>query len=346
MNKISLFQFFLLAFIFFISCTAPKKTDQEKEAFQFFPSEESMTVDNDPYFKETKTINSSNGPNSITRNILEDRNGIFWFASWEGIIRYDGNTFTNFTNKDSLRRYHVFSVLEDSKGIIWFGTIGAGIYRYDGKSFRNITTKDGLVNNNLTNIFEDKKGNIWFGTLAGASSYDGKSFRNFTEVEGLPNHDVNAIVEDEDGILWLGTRGEACTFDGKKFSVLSRENGGAFMNVRSIVIDKNKNIWFGGNDGLWSYDGKVFSNYTKNFVGYIYEDKKGNIWTGSVGNNPNNWILSRYDRKADIAQMTATLIKEQEGQIFGIIEDSKGFVWFGNERGICKYDGASFDFFK
>ncbi|WP_409456458.1 two-component regulator propeller domain-containing protein [Sphingobacterium sp.] len=56
-----------------------------------------------------------------------------------------------------------------------------------------------------------------------------------------------------------------------------KHEGKPFKNVRSIIADKNGNIWLGGNDGLWSYDGITFTNYTRQFVGYIYEDKNGNI---------------------------------------------------------------------
>ncbi len=80
-----------------------------------------------------------------------------------------------------------FFFLEDSKGNLWFGSIGSGVYRYDGKSFRSFTNRNGLANNDVHSIYEDKKGNIWFGTEGGASRYDGKSFRNFKMREGLSN---------------------------------------------------------------------------------------------------------------------------------------------------------------
>jgi len=47
-------------------------------------------------------------PRSITRDIFADRAGNFWLATWEGVVRYDGKTFVNFTIKENLRRYHVF----------------------------------------------------------------------------------------------------------------------------------------------------------------------------------------------------------------------------------------------
>ncbi len=307
---------------------------------------------NDPYFVKRQDTISTHGPHSITRNMLQDKKGNYWFATWEGIIRYDGKVFTNFTLKEDLIKFHVFSVLEDKKGNLWFGTIRGGVYRYDptaklrtgSESFTLFTTVEGLAHNIVGCIFEDKTGNIWFGTQDGASCYDGNSFRNFTTKEGLSNNDVNAIIEDNTGKLWFGTRGDGvCFYDGNNFHNFKNKEGLPFNQVRSIIKDKNGNLWFGGNDGLWRYDGKLFTNFTTNFVGYIYEDKKGNIWTSSEGATPRNWLLSRYNENTLSNEQTEPdIIKKQDGQIFGILEDTNGNIWFGGENGVYRYDGKLF----
>lgn len=312
-------------------------------------------LDGDPYFVETQTITSPNGPTSITRNIMQDIKGNIWLAAWEGIMRYDGKEFVNFTNKEGLRRYHVFTVLEDSQGDIWFGTIGAGLYHYDGTTFTNITKKDGLADDKLGCIYEDKNGNIWFGTMGGVSFYDRRTspkeyikFRNYTMEDGLTDNDINSIIEDESGKIWFGTRGKTCTFDGKTFTPFTQQSGRNFINVRSIIEDENGAIWLGGNDGLWSYKNGLYTNYTKNFVGYIYEDSKGHIWTSSEqGGGDHNWVLSRYDKKPlAFEKREVTPMYPKTGMLFGITEDDKGNIWVGSVQGVSRYDGKSFNFFR
>jgi ligand-binding sensor domain-containing protein len=56
---------------------------------------------------------TSQGPNTITRNIIQDRKGNIWIAAFDGIFRYDGKSFINITSKVSSARF--FSVLEDRK---------------------------------------------------------------------------------------------------------------------------------------------------------------------------------------------------------------------------------------
>lgn len=108
---------------------------------------------------ETKDVVNLSGPNEITRTIIKDRKGNIWMASWRGVFRYDGKSFTNITSRVSSARF--FSVLEDRKGNFWFASVGSGVYYYDGKSIKNFTTRDGLANDRVTNIYEDKNGNIW-----------------------------------------------------------------------------------------------------------------------------------------------------------------------------------------
>ncbi|ULT26010.1 hypothetical protein KUH03_03295 [Sphingobacterium sp. E70] len=201
---------------------------------------------------------ASKVPMSMVRNVKKDRDGNILIASYLGVFRYDGISFTNLTSEIISPRFASFwDVLEDRKGNLWFGTKDSGVYYYNGKSYLHFTTKDGLGSNSALHIYEDKAGNIWFGTKGGASRYDGRSFRNFTTKDGLPNNDINAIMEDKNGKLWFGTRGEACYYDGKKFTVFKNKDGKPFYNVWSIIEDKKENIWFGDADGLWRYNGKT-----------------------------------------------------------------------------------------
>jgi len=304
-------------------------------------------VPKDPIKPGNKEIIGSPGPKAITRNIIQDRKGNIWIAAFDGIFRYDGQSFTNITSKVSTARF--FSVLEDSKGNLWFGSIGSGVYYYDGKSFQNFTTRDGLLNNDVGSIYEDKKGNIWFGVFGGASRYDGRSFRNYI-INGdamnedrtgktfpeRPPYEVNSIIEDKTGKLWLATRGNTFVYDGKTFTVFTHEDK-PFKNVRSIIKDRKGNIWLGGADGLWRYDGRTFTNFTQKFVGYIYEDKNGNIWTSSERENGQAWALSRYDGKSLSDKKPTVTEIANKPMTFGILEDAKGNIWFGALGGVYRY---------
>ncbi len=305
-----------------------------------------ISTDSDPYFVITKDTVSSYGPRSITRNMQQDKNGNMWFATWQGIMKYDGKEFTNYTLKENLIRFHVFSVLKDRSGNLWFGTIRGGLYKYDGVTFTLFTTKDGLVSNFIECIQEDDKGNIWIGTDEGVSCYDGRSFKNYSTKDGLSNNFVHAISQDRNGKLWFATHGGVNIYDGKSFTAFTKTDKLPFNNVRSIIEDKNGIIWIGSQDGLNSYDGITLANLTRNFIGYIFEDSTGNLWLseGEVNLKDNTWhqdtgmALTKYDGKS------FTKIKNDR-QLFGITEDSNGNIWFGTDNGVWRYDGKNFNNF-
>jgi len=298
---------------------------------------------------ENRGVITSHGPKWITRNIIQDRKGNIWIAAFDGIFRYDGKSFTNITSKVSSARF--FSVLEDSKGNLWFGAIGSGVYCYDGISFTNFTTGDGLPDNRVSCIYEDKAGNIWFGTENGVGRYDGKSFRNYS-LNGL----VNAIIEDKTGKFWFATTGNTFVYDGKAFTVFTHD-GKPFKNVRSIIEDKKGNTWLGGSDGLWRYDGRTFTNFTQKSVSDIIEDKKGNIWTSSESadspawvssetGNRQAWALTRYEGKS-LSNIKPTVTEiANKGMIFGILADDQENIWFGAFDGVHRYDGKTITDFK
>ena len=329
------------------SCQGPNPAGTAKDAIQ----------------SETKDTIVSYGPNTITRSLIQDKQGNVWMATFGGVFRYDGESFTNVTREVSPSRF--FSVLEDSRGYLWFGSIGSGVYRYDGQSFQNFTTQEGLPNNEIGSIYEDKVGHIWFGANGGASRYDGKSFQNFI-IEGdamvedktgkifsdftRPPNEVSAIIEDQTGQFWFGTRGNTFVYDGREFSTLTH-NGKLFKNVRSIIEDKKGDIWLGGADGLWRYDGRTFTNITQNFIGYIYEDKKGSIWTSSQKAGDGRWLLSRYDRNTSFSkELVVTEIESEHegnrGMIFGMLEASDGSILLGTIDGVHRYDGNTITDFK
>ncbi len=77
--------------------------------------------------------------------IYEDKAGNIWIASMNfGVYRYDGKKLALFAETDRKEltvNLCIQSILEDSKGTMWFGFSG-GLFRLNGSSFVNVT-KDG-----------------------------------------------------------------------------------------------------------------------------------------------------------------------------------------------------------
>jgi len=303
--------------------------------------------DVDPYFQETQAISSDTGPQVITRNVLQDRQGGFWLATWNGIVRYDGSTFTNVTNQEGLRRYRGFSLLEDREGNIWLGTTGAGVYRYDGSTYTNFTTEDGLVDDTVLSMFEDRDGNLWFGAM-GLTKYDGTTFTSFTEEDGFTRSDVSSISQAPDGSLWFGTRGALFRYDGETFSNFTEEHdvGVERNGYIPTLIDRKGHLWFSGSHGIYHYDGEELRHPFLLPSFSLLEDSQGNIWFsggGLEGDEPKRGtsVLNRFDPAAGLENLLAgsKRFEIENGALFGLTEDEDGKIWFGTGRGIGRIDG-------
>ncbi|MBI3234137.1 MAG: hypothetical protein HYZ42_08855 [Bacteroidetes bacterium] len=167
-------------------------------------------------------------------SILKDQKGNLWFGTQaQGVCRYDGKSFTWFTDK-GLAGPAVLGLFEDSKGNIWFGNNGSGLFRYDGKTLINFTEEKGLSNKefkefgesgsgNLARVYainEDNEGNLWVGTVdSGVWRFDGVNLINYTIKDGLTSNAINVIYKDKKGELWFGTDADGiCKFNGKTFA--------------------------------------------------------------------------------------------------------------------------------
>jgi len=57
--------------------------------------------------------------------------------------------------KDCLIANDIWSMLQDTKGNLWFGIDGDGLRRYDGKTFTTFTVRDGLADNDVGCILQE-----------------------------------------------------------------------------------------------------------------------------------------------------------------------------------------------
>ena len=334
---------FLTILIFGTSCNGQVKKDLPKETV----SESKIIPANQQKFIKTQSLNKGDNVHCS----LQDKAGNLWFGTTgDGIYKYDGKLFTQFTVANGLNNNSVNHMLEDKDGKIWIGT-GAGLVLYDGKTFvgiqialpKNMPPNKYHNTHDVFSIMQDKNGKLWFATIDGVYIYDGKSFTSFIVNEGVggfksSNNNVEYILEDKAGNIWFGGRVNKGVFryDGKSLTNLKPDGDNWAWPV---LQDKNGNIWFSNWSGAYRYDGKTFRTFTKNdgladnVVTRIIEDKKGNLWFGGG--------LSRYDGKSFTRFTTKDGINNSG--IWTILEDKTGKFWVGtNETGLYRYDGKTF----
>jgi signal transduction histidine kinase/DNA-binding response OmpR family regulator/ligand-binding sensor domain-containing protein len=123
--------------------------------------------------------------------------------------------FEHFSNEDGLSQNLVFSIIQDYRGFMWFGTLD-GLNRYNGYQFNTYNHIPGdslsLTNNAIHALFEDHNRNLWVGAV-GLNLYDRKMDRFIPVVKpeqidpDLQYFQINDISEDHNGDIWFSING-------------------------------------------------------------------------------------------------------------------------------------------
>jgi ligand-binding sensor domain-containing protein len=232
------------------------------------------------------------------RAIVEGADGSVWFGTEGGLTKFDGASFTNYTERDGLVSNDVWSLAFDRRGELWVGTL-QGVYRFDGARFTLFELPEakpdpwvGVTSARMVrSIIMDRAGRLWFGTNGGAYVYDGKLLRNYNESDGLSNNNVNSILEDRNGRFWFATHHNGvCYLDGEKFTAVTEADGVEGTEVWDLFMDRAGAIWFPiENSGLYRFNGKTFQRYreadglTSNAIQDTHQSRDGRLWFGGYG---------------------------------------------------------------
>lgn len=298
----------------------------------------------------------------VNRGYL-DKSGNMWFTTLkEGVFKYDGKTFENFTVKDGLCSDEVNAVVEDNDGAMWFGT-AKGLCSYDGNIFVNIplpqedslsvSPETGLPSRKtetVLSLIQASNGDFWIGTDAsGAYRYDGKSFTSYLKFEGriqpdsVYNNCITSITEDKNGHIWICsfTHGGLSEFDGTSMTHHPLKDGYGDGMISTSYKDKEGNLWFGTrNSGIYKYDYNRFENIADSRNGEqiamasILKDKEENIWVASFARKG----VYKYDGNSFVP--FDIIGNEKLNDIKFVSEDENGNIWFGGRYGLLwRFDG-------
>lgn len=78
-------------------------------------------------------------------DIRQDHDGFIWLATGRGVCRYDGYSFRNFTQRDSMINQAIFNIYEDRFNRLWFSTGSSLLYYYDRDGFHRYPYADSIA---------------------------------------------------------------------------------------------------------------------------------------------------------------------------------------------------------
>ncbi len=96
-----------------------------------------MCVGSDAYAQQEgydliKLTRKEGLPSNVCQSLLTDSKGFLWITTYNGLSRFDGSRFTNYTAADGLGDNVLYNIREDPWGRIWTVTTKT-VARYTGR---------------------------------------------------------------------------------------------------------------------------------------------------------------------------------------------------------------------
>jgi len=297
--------------------------------------------------------------------IVRDSRGLLWFATSDGLSRFDGYSFVTFGVEQGLPHPVVNDVIETRSGDLWVATNG-GLVRFDPAGtpmFTPFVAEDtDRYASSILNLLEDRDGTIWCGAVKGLYRFDAKR-RQLAAVDiGTPpttplyQRTVNALVQDQNGVLWIATPS----------GIYRRSNDGRVAHygleslpdvfIHDLLIDHAGRIWAASRHaGIFRLDvdksgaPSVVEAYNEknglpsNWVFQLHESRDHHLWVGT--NHGVADVSGESDGGARLqSYSTRNGLTFQE--ITAITEDASGNLWLGtNTAGAMKVTRNGFTTF-
>ncbi|WP_421775492.1 two-component regulator propeller domain-containing protein [Gracilimonas sp.] len=252
-----------------------------------------------------KTYSVNDGlPSSQVYDVLLNDNGLAWFATAYGLVKFDGFEFETYDKGHGLRDEVIYDIYKDSEERFWVSTETGGVGFFEGDSVTYDPAFSVLDTMLINYVIESPSKEIWFGTDAnGVMVWDGSSFKRITIESGLPSNQVWDIQFLRENETWIATMNGVAVY---------KEEQGVFKSWKK-------------EDGL---SGETAYQ--------AFEASDNTIW---IPTSSGITLISPQDELTTITEING----QELGYIYNIAEDADGVIWIGTERkGVYWFDGEDY----
>lgn len=248
--------------------------------------------------------NASGLPENEIRRIHKDREGLMWFASYNGLLRYDGYEFKLFKNtKDnpSLLHSNFITELSDDAHRIWIGTDN-GLNYLDKATGRIFSSNHERLDKAYIYGILNDKGYTYFATSSGL----------FSLAEDAPTGEYREISIP-------GLKSKLYTY---------------------LYIDSKGWLWLNiARTGLFRYNTQTQKNIScgKENINVMFEDTDGDFWISYWGKGIRRFRENEDGTLCEVAAFRTSKDRQSIGSniIYSIRQDElSGDIWLGHRNGI------------
>lgn len=283
-------------------------------------------------------------PSNRILDVLQDGTGYIWLASYDGLIRFDGETFTEFTEAE-----HGFTgiaprvLCEDAYSTLWIGTNSTGLYAYQNKIFKRYAEEDGLPNLSIRAIKFDKDNVLWVGTADGLAQLEKNG--KFVPVLDERNKSLGIItfilpVKDR---IYVGSNLQGITvIQNEKIVRLPYLDAIQDYTFSAAYFDSDNILWLG------TKDGKIIKIKEEKDIEFIDAEYLKGMSINEFLRTVNGTLYAATNRGiVTIKKGKPEIFSEENGLPNNIVsclcQDFEENLWVGMERGgVGKFSKGKF----
>ncbi|MCL4707483.1 hypothetical protein KJ068_20190 [bacterium] len=301
--------------------------------------------------------------NFSINDIIQDGQGFLWFATEDGLNKYDGYDFKIYKadpdDGAALPHSYVIQLYLDRSYSLWV-IAGSRLCRYepsiDGfQRFEDLFPKTKpMADKNVAAVCEDRYGNFWIGTDRGLFRYNPQEdtlvvyHADAAGNGALSSEVVRALYEDRSGTIWIGTVAGLERFDRGRNTFISYRLDAPGKGVTGIREDGRGTVWIAATDGLFYYDQPADRVLRRHFdrnitppagtdiVLDLFEDQNGALWIATLHlglwrYEPATDRFFQYRHDPDDAHSLLM------NRVQAVHEDRSGVMWLGHYRSGISY---------
>ena len=293
-------------------------------------------------------------PSDHVRVIAQDTDGFLWLGTDGGLARYDGRRIHKIV-AEGLPDGRVRAIKLAGDGVLWIGT-DSGATRLVGGEFKPIAETAGK---SITAILAPDPGRAFLASEQGSIFScsirpDGSLAIRIVKSEDYPLLQIDSASHSPltltslalvGNTLLVGThsRGLLAVEGDEVKEVLSRPR---VFFVEALATDAKGRPWFGAQTtdrdcGLYQSADPVRPQKLAMNTGTVTAlqfDAEDNLWAGTEGQGA---LMFGDSRKIEHLTFENTAGGLRSNHIYSVFVDREGVVWFGTDRGACRYDPRS-----
>jgi len=292
-------------------------------------------------------------PSDHVRAIAQDKDGTMWLGTDAGLARYDGRRIQKVA-ANGLSEVRIRALSLDSDGWLWVGT-DSGAGRLLGTQYQPIREAAGQPIGAIARIDAER----WalgsdYGTIfictANSGSVKTKAIgpKESSLLTAEQGHAVPLQITSFgvfDGALLIGTSSRGLLrLEGELLKEEAMKPRPFF--VRAFASDPDGHVWLGADasvqdSGFYHGMGPMRLQKIGDGIGSITAVCLSQPEEAWIGTDKHGIFHFKGDRQADHFTFENTAGGLRSNFIYSVFRDREGVLWFGTDRGVCRYDPGS-----